>query len=112
MEETEAMANEFGCKPDSLPFKYLGLKVGANMNRISNWQPVYEAFRNRLAKWKSHLLSIRGRVVLIKSVMESLPTYYFSLYKAPKKVISDLENMIKRFLLGGLVEERKMHWVN
>ncbi|KAJ0919470.1 putative RNA-directed DNA polymerase [Helianthus annuus] len=111
MEDTGSMANDFGSKPDSLPFKYLGFTVGANMNRINNWQPLYETFRNRLAKWKSHLLSIGGRVVLIKSVLESLPTYFFSLYKAPKKVLSDLESMIKSFLWGGSVEERKMHWV-
>ncbi|KAJ0588293.1 putative RNA-directed DNA polymerase [Helianthus annuus] len=86
-DDTKEMAFEFGCKPDSLPFIYLGLKVGANMNRISNWQPVYEAFRSRLSSWKGHLLSIGGRVVLIKSVLESLPSFYFSLYKAPKKVI-------------------------
>ncbi|XP_022030721.1 uncharacterized protein LOC110931643 [Helianthus annuus] len=111
MEEIGDMANEAGCKPDSPPFKYLGLKVRANMNRIINWQPVYETFRARLDKWKSHLLSIGGRVIIIKSVMESIPNYYFLLYKAPKKVILDLEAMIKKFLWGGSIEERKMHWV-
>ncbi|KAJ0680602.1 putative RNA-directed DNA polymerase [Helianthus annuus] len=84
-DEIGVMANEVGCNPDSIPFKYLGLNVGANMNRISNWQPVYDIFRSRLATWKVHLLSIGGRVVLIKSVMKSLPNYYFSIYKAPKK---------------------------
>ncbi|KAJ0532538.1 putative RNA-directed DNA polymerase [Helianthus annuus] len=112
MAEIGVMANEVGCKPDSPPFRYLGLKVGANMNRINNWQPVYGIFQARLAKWKSHLLSIGGRVVIIKSVLESLPCYYFSLYKAPKKVISDLEAMIKKFLWGGALEERKMRWVS
>ncbi|KAJ0812657.1 putative RNA-directed DNA polymerase [Helianthus annuus] len=111
VEETKDMASEVGCNPDVLPFTYLGLKVGANMNRISNWQPVYYIFRNRLAKWKSNMLSIGGRVVLIKSVLESLPCYYFSLYKAPKKVISNLESMVNKFLWGGSIEDRKTHWV-
>ncbi|KAJ0589501.1 putative reverse transcriptase zinc-binding domain-containing protein [Helianthus annuus] len=105
------MAKVVGCKPECPPFKYLGLVVGANMNRVRNWQPVMDVFHSRPAKWKSHLLSIGGRVVLIKSVLESLPSYYFSLYKAPKKVINDLESIIKRFLWGGSVEERKLHWV-
>uniref|UniRef100_A0A251TGE5 Reverse transcriptase zinc-binding domain-containing protein n=1 Tax=Helianthus annuus TaxID=4232 RepID=A0A251TGE5_HELAN len=43
--------------------------------------------------------------------MESLPCYYFSLYRAPKKVISVLESMVKKFLWGDSLEERKMHWV-
>ncbi|KAJ0578957.1 putative reverse transcriptase zinc-binding domain-containing protein [Helianthus annuus] len=109
--DIEEMAKVVGCKPERPPFKYLGLMVGANMNRVSNWQPVMEIFFSRLAKWKAHLLSIGGRVVLIKSVLESLPSYYFSLYKAPKKVINDLEALIKKFLWGGSAEERKLHWV-
>ncbi|MFS7922512.1 hypothetical protein Hanom_Chr03g00250001 [Helianthus anomalus] len=106
------MAKEVGCKPDASPFKYLGVLVGANMNRINNWLPVYEVFQNRLAVWKSRLLSIGGRVTLIKSVLESLPSYYFFIYKAPKKVTDDLERMIRKFLWGGSSEERKMHWVS
>ncbi|KAJ0683034.1 putative reverse transcriptase zinc-binding domain-containing protein [Helianthus annuus] len=52
-----------------------------------------------------------GRVTLIRSVLESLPTYYFSLYKAPLKVISDLEKIIKKFLWGGSSEVNKINWV-
>ncbi|KAJ0427872.1 putative RNA-directed DNA polymerase [Helianthus annuus] len=109
--EVDGMASIVGCRPDSLPFTYLGLLVGANMNRINNWKPVFDIFEKRLATWKSSLLSIGGRVTVIKSVLESLPTYYFSLYKAPKKVINDLECIIKKFLWGGSSSGRKMHWV-
>ncbi|KAJ0589761.1 putative RNA-directed DNA polymerase [Helianthus annuus] len=109
--EVKNVASEVGCKPDSPPFIYLGVLVGANMNRINNWLPVYDVFQNRLAVWKSRLLSIGGRITLIKSVLESLPLYYFSIYKAPKKVIGDLEKIIRRFLWGGSSDVSKMHWV-
>ncbi|XP_022031712.1 uncharacterized protein LOC110932763 [Helianthus annuus] len=98
--EVEALAEVVGCKPDSLPFKYLGLKVGANMNRVNNWRPVYDIFESRRALWKSAMMFIGGRVTLIRSVLESLPNYYFSLYKAPLKVVKDLESLIKKFLWG------------
>ena len=100
-----------GCKVGSLLFVYLGIKVGANMNRVRNWDPVVEVFRKRLSKWKAYVLSIGGRVTLIKLVLQSLPNYYFSLYKAPKKVIMILEGMIKKFLWGGTSDVTKMHWV-
>ena len=82
------------------------------MNRISNWDPVKDVFRSRLSSWKAKVLSIGGRMTLIKSVLESLPTYYFSLYKAPVKIISELEAMIKKFLWGGNIDVRKLHWVS
>ncbi|KAJ0806197.1 putative RNA-directed DNA polymerase [Helianthus annuus] len=109
--EVEEMANWIGCKADYIPFKYLGLTVGANMNRINNWRPVYDIFEKRLSLWKAALLSIGGRVTLIRSVLESLPTYYMSIYKAPVKVVKDLESIITKFLWGGSSNVRKTHWV-
>ncbi|XP_076959404.1 uncharacterized protein LOC143635460 [Bidens hawaiensis] len=52
-----------------------------------------------------------GKVTLIKSVLESLPTYYFSIYKAPVTVINELEALIKKFLWGGNLDVKKIHWV-
>ncbi|KAJ0877963.1 putative RNA-directed DNA polymerase [Helianthus annuus] len=110
-EEIGGLASSIGCNAGSFPFSYLGIKVGANMNRVENWREVYNIFDARLSRWKASLLSIGGRVVLIKSVLESLPNYYFSLYKAPCKVISDLEAKVRRFLWGGNESNKKMHWV-
>ncbi|KAJ0667015.1 putative RNA-directed DNA polymerase [Helianthus annuus] len=110
--EVGVVADAVGCKQDSLPFKYLGLKVGANMNRVNNWKTVYDIFESRLALWKSALLSMGGRTTLIRSVLQSLPCYYFSLYRAPVKVIKDLEGMIRKFLWGGSSAGNKTHWVS
>ncbi|KAJ0555729.1 putative reverse transcriptase zinc-binding domain-containing protein [Helianthus annuus] len=112
--ETEAledMAASIGCKSGEFPFTYLGLRVGANMNRVTNWSPIYDIFDARLSRWKASLLSIGGRVILIKAVLECLPNYYFSLYKDPCTVINDLEAKIKRFLWGGEDGNKKLHWV-
>uniref|UniRef100_A0A251UDF3 Putative RNA-directed DNA polymerase, eukaryota, Reverse transcriptase zinc-binding domain protein n=1 Tax=Helianthus annuus TaxID=4232 RepID=A0A251UDF3_HELAN len=104
------MANIIGCQAEEFPFRYLGLTVGANMNRVVNWKPVYDIFDTRLAKWKAGLLSMGGRITLIKSVLESLPNYFFSLYKAPVQVIKELEAKIRKFLWGGDPSSNKVHW--
>ncbi|MFS7931420.1 putative RNA-directed DNA polymerase [Helianthus anomalus] len=110
--EIEEMAYIVRCSVGALPFKYLGVIVGANMNRVSNWKSVYDVFDARLSKWKSLCLSIGGRVVLIKSVLQSLPGYYFSIYRAPVTVIKDLESKIKKFLWSNTEGRKSMHWVN
>ncbi|KAJ0725407.1 putative catalase [Helianthus annuus] len=110
-QEVDFVAAFIGCKAANFPFKYLGITVGANMNRVSNWRPVVEVFESRLSLWKASVLSIGGRVTLIKAVLESLPNYFFSLYKAPVKVIKDLEKLIRKFLWGGSSDDKKMHWV-
>ncbi|XP_076955323.1 uncharacterized protein LOC143630121 [Bidens hawaiensis] len=74
--EIDEMASVFGCKPGKLPFSHLGIPVEANMNKINNWNGIMDYFEKRLAIWRAHILSIAGRVVLIKAVLESLPVYY------------------------------------
>ncbi|MFS7991078.1 putative RNA-directed DNA polymerase [Helianthus anomalus] len=110
--DLHSMALDIGCKVDQFPLKYLGLPVGANMNRISNWSPVIGMFESRLALWKASVLSIGGRVTLIKSVLQSLPIYFFSLFKVPAGVISQLEAIMRKFLWGGSGEGRRMSWVS
>ncbi|GKA59977.1 hypothetical protein Tco_0759290 [Tanacetum coccineum] len=67
-----SMAACTGCEAGSFPFSYLGLPIGSNMSRIANWQILIDRFKARLSGWKSNLLSIGGRLTLIKSVLRSL----------------------------------------
>ncbi|KAJ0834140.1 putative reverse transcriptase zinc-binding domain-containing protein [Helianthus annuus] len=82
------------------------------MNRISSWRPVVQVFEDRLSRWKASILSMGGRVTLIKSVLGSLPNYFFSLYKAPVGILYKLESMIRTFLWGGSGNIKKLSWVS
>ncbi|KAJ0568314.1 putative RNA-directed DNA polymerase [Helianthus annuus] len=110
-EEVELMADCMNSKKGSLPFKHLGLTVGANMNLIRNWKSVIDIFKSRLSIWKAKSLSYGGRITLIKSVLNSLPTYFFSLYKAPAKVIDELERIRRSFFWSGSDENSYTSWM-
>ncbi|XP_021995690.1 uncharacterized protein LOC110892858 [Helianthus annuus] len=58
--DVEVKAASVGCKADFLPFRYLGIMVGANMSNVNNWKPVYDVFQARLSRWKANSLSIGG----------------------------------------------------
>uniref|UniRef100_A0A251TXQ6 Putative RNA-directed DNA polymerase, eukaryota, Reverse transcriptase zinc-binding domain protein n=1 Tax=Helianthus annuus TaxID=4232 RepID=A0A251TXQ6_HELAN len=105
------MASLLRCKAGVFPFKHLGLQVGANMNLVKNWRPVFDVFKKRLSAWKAKTLSFGGRITLIKSVLSSLPTYFFSLFKAPVQVINHLERLRRDFLWGASPEQKKIIWV-
>lgn len=100
------------CNIGTVPFKFLGVLVGANPRRISTWQPVIDNIKARLNSWKSRQLSIGGRVTLINSILLSLPLYLFSFFKAPKKVLDEIVKLQRRFLWGGNGDIKKMAWVN
>ena len=56
--------------------------------------------KNRLSGWKSRFLSFGGRLVLLKSVLTSLPVYALSFFKAPSGIISSIESLFIKFFLG------------
>lgn len=57
-------------------------------------------------------LSLASRVVLINSVLNTIPIYTLSFYKAPAKVLSEIRHIQSNFLWGGSENKRTVHWVN
>lgn len=61
---------------------FLGLPVGSDYRRLNFWDPVVNHIKFRLSSWKSKYLSFGGRLVLLKSILTSLPFYALSFFKA------------------------------
>ncbi|GKE19722.1 RNA-directed DNA polymerase, eukaryota, reverse transcriptase zinc-binding domain protein [Tanacetum coccineum] len=78
------------------------------MRKITSWEPIVSKLH---LSSKAKSLSFGGRLTLIKAVMSNLPTYYFSIYKAPNLVINRLEQIRRKFFRHGGVEEKKVSWV-
>jgi len=64
-----------------------------------------------LSGWKSKHLSLGGRLVLLKSVLTSLPIYALSFFKAPTGIISSIESILNCFFRGS-EDHRKISWVD
>ncbi|GKD08297.1 hypothetical protein Tco_1187982, partial [Tanacetum coccineum] len=68
-------------------------------------------FHKRLTSWKAITLSFGGRFTLIRLVLGALGTYYFSLLKALKGVISYLDKLRRNFFWGGSIDLNKLSWI-
>ncbi|GAU10297.1 hypothetical protein TSUD_420400, partial [Trifolium subterraneum] len=107
----QAAANSLRCKVGKIPFVYLGLSIGGNSRRLSFWEPVVTRIQNRLSGWKSRFLSFGGRLILLKSVLTSLPVYALSFFKAPSgkwcwRMLVDREGLWFRVLTARYGIER------
>jgi len=71
------------CKVGSIPFVYLGMPIGGTSSRLSFWEPLLNRIKSKLSGWSSNHLSFGGRLILLKSVLSSLPVYALSFFKAP-----------------------------
>nr|KAJ0218832.1 hypothetical protein LSAT_V11C300154990 [Lactuca sativa] len=109
--ELEYLSRSVNCSIGNLPFIYLGMPVGASMSRVVHWNPLISKFQAKLSKWKAKNLSFGGRLTLCKSVLGSLGSFLFSLYKAPVKVLKTLEKLRCRFFWGGSSKKKRITWI-
>ncbi|GJX55522.1 RNA-directed DNA polymerase, eukaryota [Tanacetum coccineum] len=105
-------ARSIGCSTLSMPFNYLGVKVGGSMSRLNSWDDVLAKLTSRLSKWKLKTLSIGGRLMLTKSVLSSLPLYYMSSFKVPKGVLKKMESTRRNFFNGVENSDKKISLVS
>ncbi|XP_071708684.1 uncharacterized protein [Rutidosis leptorrhynchoides] len=109
--EVDVFVHDMGCSKGRFPFTYLGLPIGVNMNYIVNWKALVNRFVKKLSDWNAKLLSIGGRLTLIKSVLGSLGVYYLSLFKCPETILDKLESLRAGFFWGSTEIHKKIHWI-
>ena len=95
----DARANILQCRVGKLPMKYLGMPLGTSFKTTVIWNPILE---KKLSGWKRLYLSKGSRLMLLKSTLSSLPTYFLSLFTISKAVELDWK-VFKGIFYGGLL---------
>uniref|UniRef100_A0A7N2KZU0 Reverse transcriptase domain-containing protein n=1 Tax=Quercus lobata TaxID=97700 RepID=A0A7N2KZU0_QUELO len=94
------LAEILGCRIGSLPMTYLGMPLGASHKSPTIWNPILEKIERKLVGWKKMYLSKGGRLMLLKSTLSSLSTYFLSLFTIPTHVTNKIERLQRDFLWG------------
>ncbi|XP_026380197.1 uncharacterized protein LOC113274957 [Papaver somniferum] len=109
LHNAEVCAKIFGCNTSLLPMNYLGIPLGSKSKSKIVWNEILQKFQQKLSAWKRSYLSKGGRLIMIKSVLSSLPIYFMSMFQLPVYVAKEMENN-EKFLLGFICfcEEKKL----
>ena len=91
--------------------KYLGLPSFVGRGKKHSFSYIRERVWNKIQGWKEKLLSQAGREVLIKSILQAMPTFTMNCFKLPKSLCKDIESLIRKFWWGYSGEQRKTHWL-
>ncbi|XP_042492875.1 uncharacterized protein LOC122072579 [Macadamia integrifolia] len=83
------------------PTRYLGVDIFKGHIKKERILPLVDKFKARLAGWKGRLLSLVGRVELVKIVISNLPLHKFSIYLWPGSSIAQMERWIRNFIWSG-----------
>jgi len=81
--------------------KYLGLPTHIGRSKSQVFRFLVDRIRTKLKGWKKRNLSFSGRGVVIRAVIQSMPTYVMSCFRIPLNVCDRIERAICRFWWGG-----------
>ena len=72
---------------------------GSLFNKIS-WKEPLDKIKRKLRHWTFRALNFPSRLILVKSILQVMPLYLFSVMAAPKSVIKHIRNIQNKFLWG------------
>ncbi|XP_062028531.1 uncharacterized protein LOC133744441 [Rosa rugosa] len=101
-----SIATSLGIPIGQVPFSYLGVPIFRGKPRASYFQPIVDRIRVRLSSWTGSLLSMAGRLQLLKSVFHSMLVYSFQVYEWPVSLLRRLEVWCRNFLWSGSIDKR------
>ncbi|XP_042950131.1 uncharacterized protein LOC122282245 [Carya illinoinensis] len=80
--------------------KYLGLLVEIGRSKTKAFRSVIDKVRGRISNCKLKYLSQAGKEILIKSIIQVIPTYCMGVFKIPKSLLLEIGRMTQQFWWG------------
>ena len=104
----QMIAGLLGFSEGTIPFNYLGCPVFKGKPKCIYFQAITDKIKVKMATWKGVMLSIMGRVQLVKSIIHGMLVYSFHIYMWPRKLLQRIDSWIKNFIWSGDILTRKV----
>lgn len=90
--------------------KYLCLLMEVSYSKIDAFQAIKEKIHKKLQGGRERTLTAAGKEVLLKSVIQSIPTYFMNCFEMPKQLCHDIHQLMAKFWWGATCKNKKIHW--
>jgi hypothetical protein len=89
--------------------RYLGLPSMVGLERTDSFVYLLERIIDRLKGWKERFLSMGGKEILLKAIIQAIPVFAMGVFKITKQLCKDINDAMAAFWWGDIDEHRKMH---
>lgn len=109
--DRKSVGNIMGVRSEGGNGRYLGLPMRVGRNRREVLGYVKERIIARIESWNHKFLSRACRVVLLKSVIQAIPSYTMGVFLLPVGLCKEIEIVMNFFWWkGGRRENKGVHW--
>ncbi|GAA0186748.1 hypothetical protein LIER_34036 [Lithospermum erythrorhizon] len=92
-------------RKESMPFSYLGIPIYKGRKQVILFDDLIAKIVQAISSWEHRFLSFGRRIVLIQSIMSTIPLYYLQVLKMHVQVKEKIEKLLNKFLWGN-----SKHW--
>ncbi|KAH1131261.1 hypothetical protein J1N35_002639 [Gossypium stocksii] len=75
---------------------YLGLPISIGKRKFATFKSILDRTTMKINSWSKKLLSYEGKEIFIKSILQFIPIYAFSVFFIPNYVLKELQSLIGR----------------
>ncbi|XP_059451054.1 uncharacterized protein LOC132181841 [Corylus avellana] len=91
---------------------YLGLPALVGKSRTIAFRHIIDRVRKRLNDWKLKFLSQARKEILLKAVVQAIPTYCMSVFRLPKSLCSEINSLMQKFWWGHKEKDKRIAWMS
>lgn len=95
--QRDSITNTLGVRTVMGTGKYLGLPSMVGCSKEATFGLIKDHIWHKINSWFRKCLSKAGREVMIKSVLQSIPSYIMSIHLLHNKLIDGIEKIINAF---------------
>jgi hypothetical protein len=92
--------------------KYLGLPALIGKSKVSSLSGIKGRIWDKMQGWKEKFLSHARKEIMLKAVVQAIPTYTMSVFKVPKTLCNEINSMMAKFWWGHKENDKKVAWMS
>lgn len=89
---------------------YLGISTKWGRAKSQSLKCLMEKISTRLSGWKGKLLTQAGKGILIKAIIQAIPSYVMSILRLSKKFCKKISSSVANLWWSSKVGSRGIHW--
>lgn len=88
--QQDALAMNLGVQRVDTHERYHGLPTEISYSKTEEFDFLREKMKKKLEGWRDETLSVVGKEVLLKAVVQSIPTYVMGCFEVPKQLCNEI----------------------
>ncbi|KAM6545112.1 hypothetical protein CsatB_025848 [Cannabis sativa] len=90
--------------------KYLGLPQCFSRAKYQSFAFLKDKVLSVIQSWHHKWFSKAGKEILVKAVLQAIPSYAMACFRVPTKICKELESMVSKFWWGSSPNRPSIHW--